>query len=336
MRTSRVFVVFVVGVVLLAAQVSWAQVFYATGSQIKTTALTGGASTPIWSTTTSDLVYDRIGSRFFWGQGTALTTGAASGSGSASTVVNNGVAPNMIAYDPANQVVYWKDTLGSNVYRVPASGGSAALFVASGTARDIAIDYRPGRRYLYYPLGGVIHRVPLDGGAGSTLPSYTDVDFDVLSVAVDTCGNYLFLLGSTTPHPGTPEPQIRRIDLANGANLATIRAGFASVGSLASPRPFKIAVDSHDRKVFWSTENGSSSVPEVRSADLTSSSNATIVSDSSPGVSIVGLDLDFTESCPDAPALGPLGLALLAALLLVAASVALIRQRRTNAPSHLA
>ena len=334
MRTSRVFVVSVVGIVLLVAQVSWAQVFYATGSQIKTTALTGGASSPIWSTTTTDLVYDRIGARFFWGQGTALVTGAANGSGSPSTLVNNGVAPNMIAYDPANQIVYWKDTLGSTIYRVSASGGSAAVFFASGTARDIAIDSRPGKRYLYYPLGGVINRVPLDGGAGSALPGYSDPGFDVLSVAVDTCGNYLFLLGSTTPHPGTPEPQIRRIDLADGGNLATIRAGSASVGSLASPRPFKISVDSHDRKVFWSTENGSSSVPEVRSADLTNSGNATIVSDSSPGVSIVGIDIDFPVSCPDAPALGPFGLALLAALLLVAASVALIRQRRTSTPSN--
>ena len=303
---------------------AYCQLYFTSGSGIERTEVDGSARSVLWTTPATDFAFDPGTKTFFWGESDSLYKGVLSSPGVSTFVSNSpGQNPDMLAYDPVDDMVYWASGTGNGIYRAPASGGAPQAFVTSlNSIRDIAIDTRASQRRLYYPRDTQIWAADLDATPPVTPVALPEVfEGDISSLTVDTCGNFLYVLGKTDPHPGVPVPFIKRARLADGGSQLTIRNGTTEVGGLGNSVYFKITVDTYHRNLFWSADG------QIRYAKLTNPTTAQLIA-AAPN-SFAGVEVDYVPygACPGAPAAGAFNPMIIYGLFLVAACCWLVRMQ---------
>jgi hypothetical protein len=149
--------------------------------------------------------------------------------GGMATPLAAGNLPSAIALDPTN--VYWIDVLADDagapvtddagayvrgVFKVPAAGGTAAM-LASGTGQPLAAD----SANVYVTMADSLVRVPIAGGAGTTLASAPAAT----NLAVDSQNVYWLAQGQST--------DVLSVPIAGGSVTTLATSPTSGAGSFA-------------------------------------------------------------------------------------------------------
>ena len=102
------------------------------------------------------------------------------------------------AQNPSEEWVYWTDFYTQSTRRShPGSFINETLPVA---ASNLIVDDRPSKKKLYYFDQGVLTSSNLDGTNAVQLSGTAEIG----GLALNPGTNSLYIVGDTTPHPGTP------------------------------------------------------------------------------------------------------------------------------------
>ncbi len=217
-----------------------------------------------------DVALNPVTGKIYWGDNSTLPGKVmeANRNGSSARVVTTTVAGEWvhhIAVDPgagAQGTVYWDDFNHLTIRRADiATGVKISIPNLASTLRGIALDLRSTSPNLYYYDGVYVYKADLNGSNAAVL--YAIGDGSPGEFAIDTCANRIYVVGATAPHPGVPVPYIRCANLTDGSGLATVLSGYSDVGW----SPADIALDLHNRTIYWTSQDNSSQ-GQVKSAGM--------------------------------------------------------------------
>ena len=281
------------------------------GTAIKTTHLNGDNPVAIWPGLTfhSDLALDAGSGMVFWGDNSTLPgrlmSAAKNGTGAATVVATTvpGGRIHDLAIDPAGTgTAYWIDSISTQVYRATLPNGAPTLIPSTaGNLRDIALDLRPGKMHLYVYNGALLYRSDLPNGANEVIVTDSLGDGNPGQIALDTCADRVYAIGTTFHPTNPPEPFIRRADLSYGlspslTNITDVLTGNTDVGS--QPFFLSLALDLHAHTMYW-TSYTPAAQPQVHRASLSGGAKLIIAPGKGPtGQVYSGLVLDVADdSC---------------------------------------
>lgn len=196
--------------------------------------------------------------------------------------------------------VYWCDIGAGIIYHSVVGSGFASPVLTVSHLGGLALDLRPAAQKLYYfDTAGVVYRANLDGSGAGSFCSCPGVQ----GIALDTCSDLIYFIGTTTPHPGVPTAYIAYANLTDGSNLTTILSGDSTVGSFWGnlQLPY-LVLDLHNERMYWTAIDPVTSHGQLRSADLVTGANLATLATGSTNGGFRGVAVCLADdSCADGP-----------------------------------
>ena len=197
--------------------------------------------------------------------------------------------------------VYWCDCGGGTIYR-SVVGTNVAIPVVTNVTHlgGLALDLRLGAQKIYYfETDGTVYRANLNGSGAGVLYNAPGIQ----GIALDTCNDLIYFIGSTTPHPGVPTAYIAYANLGDGSGFATLISGNSTVGALwANTLVPHLRLDLHNERMYWTAIDPATGNGQIRSADLGTGNNVAVIATGSVNGGFHGVGLCMADdSCADGP-----------------------------------